>query len=324
MIAIKRILFPTDFSPCAEQAFAVADQMAKRYGAELHVLHVIVWSGADLNPGVLYGLPQTEQERILTNVRGHLSERMESALPQNRPYPSKIVEVTDSSSADAIVSYVDDHDIDLVVMGTHGRHRLKRLLLGSTAERVVRLAQCPVLTVREASQVEDYVPRRILVPVDFSDQTESLLRHAMHVAADEHAEIDVVHVVPPQYLPAIYYGADPLPVPYQEIRKRTMVHLKEVIDKIVGDAVRTRAFVVVGDPVSEILEMAGKTDYDLLIVSTHGYSGLKHVLVGSVAERVVRSAPCPVLVTKTFGHSILNTSVAVGSASATKAVSAEA
>jgi nucleotide-binding universal stress UspA family protein len=316
MISIKRILFPTDFSACAEQAFIVADQMAKRYGAELHVLHVIVWSGADLNPGMLYGLPQSEQERLLENVRGHISERIERAIPENRPYPYKLAEMTDSSSAAAIVSYVDDHDIDLVVMGTHGHHRLKRLLLGSTAERVVRLAKCPVLTVRESSKVEDYAPRRILLPVDFSDQTESLLRHALHVAADENAEIDIVHVVPPQYLPAIYYGADPLPVPYDEIRKRTMAHLKEVIADVIGTSVRTRPFVVVGDPVTEIIEMASKSEYDLLIVSTHGYSGIKHALVGSVAERVVRSASCPVLVTKTFGHSILNTSITVTSAEA--------
>lgn len=311
MIAIKRILFPTDFSPCAEKAFAVADKLAKRYDAELHVVHVIVWSGADLNPGVLYGLPQTEQERVLANVRGHVRDKIKGAIPEGTSYPYKLTEVTDSSAASAVISYVEDHDIDLVVMGTHGYRRLKRVLLGSTAERVVRLAKCPVLTVRRDAKVDDYEPRRILVPVDFSDQTESLLRHAMFVAADENAVIDVIHVIPPQYLPAIYYGADPLPVPYDQIRRRTMTHLREVLDDVIGDSVKSNPFVAVGDPVTEITEMANKSDYDLMIISTHGYSGVKHALLGSVAERVVRSAPCPVLVTKTFGHTILNTSLAV-------------
>ena len=311
MITIKRILFPTDFSPCAEKAFKVADALAKRYNAELHVLHVIVWSGADLNPGVLYGLPESEQERILSNVRGHVREKIEAAVPSERPYPFKLAEITDSSASAAIASYANDKEVDLVVMGTHGHRYLKRVFLGSTAERVVQHAGCPVLTVRATASVDEYEPRRILVPVDFSDQTEPLLRHAMHVAAEEGAEIDVMHVIPPQYLPAIYYGADPLPVPYDEIKKRTMEHLEEVISDVIGDAVKTNPIVIVGDPVSEITDTAGQSDYDLMIVSTHGYSGIKHALLGSIAERVVRNAPCPVLVVKSFGRSILNTDLAV-------------
>lgn len=310
MISVKRILFPTDFSECAERALRIAESLAERYDAELHKLHVIVWSGTGLHPGILFGMSSVEREQFLEKARRAVDERLaRDAAESDRTYEARPTQVVHTSAADAIADYVDEHDIDLVVIGTHGHGPIKKLLLGSTAEKVVRTARCPVLTVRQEVDVAHFDPRRILVPVDFSDQTEGLLRHAMHLAAEKGASIDAVHVVQPQYLPAVYYGREPIPIPYDEIKHRALDHLKEVLEKVVGAAVETRPRVVLGDPVSEIIDMAGGADYDLLVIATHGYSGLKHVLLGSIAERVVRSAPCPVLVVKSFGHSILQTGV---------------
>jgi nucleotide-binding universal stress UspA family protein len=305
MISIKRILFPTDFSDSAERAFAIADSLAQKYDATLHVLHVIVWSSAHLSPAFLYGMSAAEQDQLLANARGHAGEKIAGTVPAERTYPHTVAQVTHISAPEAIVDYVDENKIDLVVMGTHGHGAIKRFFLGSTTDKVVRLAACPVITVHPDADVADYKPRRLLVPVDFSEQSPVLLRHAMHLAEDEGGSLDVIHVVPPQTVPSVYYTMEPLPVPYEEIRLRAEEHLSSLLREIVGDAVPTRSFVTIGDPVTEITERARASGYDLLVVATHGYSGIKRAFLGSVAERVVRSAPCPVLVIKSHGDPIL-------------------
>lgn len=148
MIAIKKILFPTDFSDCARTAQEYARALAEQFQADLHVLNVL----ADVmmmmpEPGSALSLPQnylvdlkTEAERALEKVlpeaaqKGH---RIVRALRMGNPYVE-------------IVKYADEADADLIVVGTHGRSGFSHLLLGSVAEKVVRKAHCPVLTVRPA------------------------------------------------------------------------------------------------------------------------------------------------------------------------------
>jgi len=302
MISIKRILFPTDFSDGAESAFAIADSLAQKYDAELHVLHVIIWSSAHLSPSFLYGISAEEQDKLLSTARGHTDEKIAGTVPAERKYLHKVSQVTHISAAEAIVNYVDQNDMDLVVMGTHGHGAVKRLLLGSTADKVVRLAPCPVLTVRPDANVANYRPRRILVPVDFSEHSTHLLEYAAHLAANSGASVDVMHVVPPQTVPTVYYAMDPIPMPYDKIRERSEEYLKKLTDDVIGDTVPTHTVVTLGDPVTEITDRAREEAYDLLVVATHGYSGIKRAFLGSVAERIVRTAPCPVLVVRGTGE----------------------
>lgn len=301
MISIGRILFPTDFSDGAEHAFAIADSLAQRYGAELHVLHVIVWASAHLSPSFLYGISAEEQDKLLATARGHTDDKIAGTVPPDRKYLHKVSQVTHISAAEAIVNYADQNDMELVVMGTHGHGAIKRLLLGSTAEKVVRLAPCSVLTVHPDTDVTNYQPRRLLVPVDFSEHSADLLQYATHLASDEGASLDVMHVVPPQTVPTVYFAMEPMPVPYAEIRERAEEHLRVMVRDIVGDSVPSRTLVTLGDPVTEITERAREEGYDLLLVATHGYSGIKRAFLGSVAERIVRTAACPVLVVRGTG-----------------------
>jgi universal stress protein A len=149
MIAPTRILVPTDFGPTSELALRYGRELARSFGATLHVLHAI----SDL--ATLNTLPPT----YVTDVAGlerereaAARERLDAELapgPGSTGIKTTAVVVMSATPAAAIVSYADEHRIDLIVMGTHGRGAVAHLLLGSVAEKVVRTAHCPVLTVRQ-------------------------------------------------------------------------------------------------------------------------------------------------------------------------------
>jgi len=190
---------------------------------------------------------------------------------------------------------------DLIVIATHGHTGLKRIWLGSTAERVVRHAPCPVLTVptrespKRASRTSVFQLRKILVPIDFSNLSMDALPYATLLARQFGAELILLHIV--QWFPIDHLlGA--------EITNQTMVPtIKQAeadLERLAADLrksteVKTSAVVREGMPHEAICQMAKSLGADLVVLTTHGYTGLKHVLLGSTAERVVRHASCPVL-----------------------------
>jgi len=147
MIALKRILVATDFSEPADAALTYGRALARTFDATLHVLHVVgtvsyAVYGAE---GFAMSVPELRQE-----VEDDARLQLDNLLVDNdeRPLPTRRMLITSDAPALAIVEYARQHDIDLIVTGTHGRGGVAHLLLGSVAERVVRIAPCPVLTVR--------------------------------------------------------------------------------------------------------------------------------------------------------------------------------
>lgn len=146
MIDLKRVLFATDFSDLAETAQDYACEFAARFGAELHVLHVLQDVMLMMpEPGSAFSLPQN----YMLDLKQAAEKTLESIPSAAWCQGKKVVRATRMGAAFVeIVRYAREHDIDLIVIGTHGRGGLKHVLLGSVAERVVRKAACPVLTVR--------------------------------------------------------------------------------------------------------------------------------------------------------------------------------
>jgi universal stress protein A len=147
MNRITRILVPTDFSDTADAALAYAKELAGRVGASLHLLHVFddFYTAATFAPEVYGAVPASVRETSLRAAEDHLNER----LPEDeRAYFNGTTAIATGLTANAIVDYARTHGIDLIVIGTHGRGGIAHLLLGSVAERVLRVAPCPVLTVR--------------------------------------------------------------------------------------------------------------------------------------------------------------------------------
>ena len=167
MIAIKEILVATDFGAAADNALRYGEELAREFGARLHVFHVTPNVFATSMDGYGYAaIPPHVQEDIETAARRHMRERVSEEDRQE--LHARTTVVTHNSPAVAIAEYARQHAIDLIVMGTHGRGAVAHVLLGNVAERVVRTAPCPVLTVRDPEH--EFVLPDALVAVSKADR----------------------------------------------------------------------------------------------------------------------------------------------------------
>jgi len=146
--------------------------------------------------------------------------------------------------------------------------------------------------------------KRILVPIDFSDCSRKALLYALPFAKDHQAAITLLYVVPPAYGAGEFGGID-----YAQLEASMKEGGQKELDKLAAESAAgnasAHALVRVGSPAREIVETARRLPADLIVISTHGRTGLKHVLLGSVAEHVVQRAPCPVFVVRENEHEIL-------------------
>ena len=277
---LNTILHPTDFSESASRALRIAAQLARAHNATLHIFHARTLHGEHLDPK-----PGALDEYTAT-ARGLLAE-----APQA---PSlEVVEGRAVLPFDAIMQAARDVEPDLIVMGTHGHSRFSTLLMGSTAEKVLRHAPCHVLTVKSgATRPVDGAFGNILVPVDFSQWARRGLDGARAIAADSDATINLVHVIepaPPMYLAgnvSSYFELDP------DLKERIETNMRTWS----GDMPNSKVMITEGNPALEVARMAESVGADLIVMSTKGLTGVQHVLVGSVTERVCRFSSVPVLV----------------------------
>lgn len=285
MLNIARILFPTDFSECAEHAYDHARHLARRYDAELHVLNVVALHHEDRNNPMDFLEGEQDVESL------YQEEGVRHVYAQTRGI----------AEAPGIVEYADEHAIDLVVMGTHGRQGLGRLILGSVAEEVIRLASCPVLVVGTGRD-SDLRPemKHVLVTVDFSEFDAVAIAYARELASVYGAQLDVLHVVEEVELPGVY-GVEATPMSVPAVRRRVRDELNRFMEKEGAD-VPYAVHVLEGRPARDISEYAAKLGADLLVIATHGRTGLRRLVMGSVAESAIRTAPCPVLALRVTGR----------------------
>jgi len=144
--------------------------------------------------------------------------------------------------------------------------------------------------------------KRILVPIDFSECSQKALQYALPLARQFGARLLVVYVMPANYFVGSEFGPVDFPVPEGEWREQSLKELETMARREIGEAVAFDAVVLQGQPAHEIAACAQEQQASLIVISTHGRTGLRHVLVGSVAENVVRYAPCPVLVVREHGQ----------------------
>ncbi|MFB6249618.1 MAG: universal stress protein [Salinibacter sp.] len=312
MLNIRRVLFPTDFSEGSKRAFPQAAFFADWHDAELHILNVTGRHRYDYKETKAnFPIPLD----TLTDWRRRPSASGAGPTPsdlEERPIVQHQVE--SAAPAERIVEYTDEKEIDLVVMGTHGRRGVDRMLFGSVTEEVVRTADCPTLTVRaDADAAPEQAVRRILVPIDFSEASEGALAHAKEIALTYGAELNLLHVVEQPFYPSAY-GVDPISFPTQEVVDRVEKQLGEMARTSVGyEHVVVEA--TVGDPASTILDHVDENEVDFVVIATHGRTGLDRMLLGSVAERVLRRAPTPVFVVKPDRQSLVSGTEASAAAS---------
>jgi nucleotide-binding universal stress UspA family protein len=140
---------------------------------------------------------------------------------------------------------------------------------------------------------------RILVPIDFSEHSKDALKYAIPFAEQFVASIDLIYVVEPTVYPADFtFGQVGFPNVEEELRVRGARDLDKLIEEQIAGRVQARRVIKTGRPFYEINEYAREANVDLIIIATHGHTGVEHILFGSTAEKVVRKAPCPVLVVR--------------------------
>jgi nucleotide-binding universal stress UspA family protein len=289
---LSHVLLATDFSPLARRAEDYACLFASHWHARLTVMSVLEFAtGMDpaypVNHQYLAermreaSVLLTESKQRITQRGISVSTRIETGLPSEH-----------------IVGVAAAESVDLVVLGTSGRSGLAHVLLGSTAERVICRAPCPVLAVRQAAgssstAADGIVLNRILVPIDFFDCSLDALEYAAAVAKQAGAETRILHVMEP-----VSYGLDFTlgdPASLARTRERVDQRLEELTAALVAAGIRTMSSVRGGIPRDAILDEARRWPSDLIVMGTHGRRGISHLLNGSVAEAVLRHADCPVL-----------------------------
>ncbi len=305
MIQLKRILFATDFSPCAEQAFTHALYLAKRYQAELHVLHAVILRDFSNQPEFSLVTLGTLRRQFEEAAKRQMTAMLESYTPDQ----VKIIQAhrRGDSASTVILDYAKEQDMDLVVLGTHGRRGLGHFFLGSEAEKVVRLSSCPVFTIRERK-----VPRlieevdRILVPIDFSEHSKHALRYAKQIAASYDARLQLLHVIekviqPPFYAQEYYHDLGRM----EALQQRSKEALGQFLEETEGPELSAELHVIEGRAATDITLCAKELASDLIVIATHGLTGMEHLLIGSVTEKVVRQASCPVFTVTVYGKNLI-------------------
>ena len=298
---IQTILAPVDFSPASVQALDYAVSLAKQFHAAIHLVHVYPPDEASSVPGAGHLLFESAEvvERLNEALTGIHRKYMPTFRLEN-------CHIRRGQPYQEIVGLARELDADLIALSTRGHSGLKHLLLGSTAERVVRNAPCPVLVTRKRKQKSkaasrSVAVRTILVPTDFSQCSLAGTEYAASLARKFNATLRLFHAMYPYtnyvFIDRAGVRLSGLAEAMEETARQEMDALKQ-LDFLQSVPVQTE--ILPGAAVDEICAAAGEPDIDLIVISTHGRTGLKHALIGSVAEHVVRYAERPVMVVPSY------------------------
>jgi len=289
-VRLGRVLVATDFSETAEVAVGWAIEVARRHGAALHMVHALT-----LPAPIGEYVPATADfgQELLAVARTKLAAAAEEARAAGLEVE---LEVPIGVPSQSILRTAEEIGADLVVVGTRGLTGFAHLLLGSTAERVVQRARCPVLTVHPGDAPRRRI-RTIVAPTDFSAGAERAARvaHTLLRGFEDHARLVLVHAF---HMPIEYTAYGPIPTAVGYLSD-VGADAQERLDLLAGGFAREGLTVETvareGYAPDVIVEEATARNADLVAMGTHGRTGLAHLLLGSTAERVVQHAPCPVM-----------------------------
>jgi nucleotide-binding universal stress UspA family protein len=287
-LKLKNILFATDFSPCSEAALAYARGIAGRFNSTVHVVHVLPQEGhSEVHPN----------HGAVDNTRRVAEERMAKFLLQNplKGISHEII-VERGPLWHVLQDIIREAAIDLIVLGTHGRRGLKKLMLGSVAEEIFRRAECPVLT------VGPHVPapaggegrlQQILYATDFTIGSLHALPYALSLAKEHRATLALLHVLP---------DTPEIPEPdLEQITEGVRQRLRQLLTPGTGLWCQSEPVVLFGSAADGILRVAEEDNIDLIVMGARrpAVSLASAHLPWATAHKVVCQAHCPVLTVRT-------------------------
>lgn len=282
-VQLRRILFATDFSPASEKALPVVSAIARKYGS--HVLLAHVWTPLPysmVTPEAVTVLEARQEREAREETRKLLQRKELEGLPCS-------VLVKGGTPGEELSCIVRTHNIDLAIVGTHGRSGFKRFVTGSVAEELWRNLTCPVLTVGP-NTIERFAEavaiRKILFPTDLSEESKTVFPYVASLASEYNADIIFLHVLPPET------ASNPMARKLAEPLRKTMERTFSP-----GMSPRCKAEYVIdfGDPAERILTYANKQNVELIGMGIRRAPDFTTHFWSTVAYRVVVHAECPVL-----------------------------
>ncbi len=285
----EKLLLATDGSPFSEGAIREAIRLAKKCSSRLSAISVI-----ETNPEYETIAPQL-LEKAEKTAREHLESVKAQAKKEGVDCSTSILEGEDS------YNYISDeaakNKISLIIMGRRGKTGLMRLVMGSTTARVIGHAPCNVLVVPRAAQVEF---KNILVAIDGSRYATMAASEAIGIAKKNNGKLIVLAVVPSESMQPmdIVHSQMPRDVIAEKELKEAEKNAKAVKEAARKEGVAVEAFIMGGKPSDAIVQTAKEKNADIIMLGSHGKTGIDKLLMGSVAERVIVLASCAVLVVK--------------------------
>lgn len=290
----RTVVAATDLSETAAVGVRWASEIAADLGAHLHLLHALSLSGwamdyVEIDAGIRARIAESTRERLAEIAQISQQRGLEVTWEVEAGAPSEV-----------IVAAVQRLGAGLVVVGTRGIRALDYLLLGSTAQRIVQRAPCPVLTVHPQDADRQRPIRRILAATDFSGEAETAVAASLALLGSSPSDTEVIllHVCQVPYelgLDSGYISAASGLQQCAEVKQEVERRLQKAALPLRTAGTQVRTLVVEGYPPEVIVEQAESVAADLVAMGTHGRTGLAHVFLGSTAERVIHRAPCPVL-----------------------------
>ena len=299
MVEIRRILCPVDFSDYSRRALDHAIAIARWYESTVTALHV--FSAAPVaawGPGPVIFQPivltAVDREQLLTDTKGFIEA-------ESAPGVAIDAVVREGSTAAEILDQASSMNADLVVIGTHGRSGFERLALGSIAEKVLRQARCPVMTV--PPRLPDAVPawpvlfKEILCALDFSECSMHALTYALSLAQEADGRLTLVHVLADDVGGQIGMGADDgsLTVVLRQHEADARRLLEQAVPESAAAYCKAESVLLRGKPWKEILRIAAERRAELIVMGVQGRGAADLMFFGSTTQHVVRQATCPVL-----------------------------
>jgi len=285
----EKILVPLDGSALSELALPYPEELGQKLGSAILLLHVCKPGDAQY-----FHMDQLYLERILETTRMRMGERakVESVVLSGNP-------------AEQIIDYAEENNIGLLTMATHGRSGIKRWVLGSIADKVVRETTKPVLLIRvkgvSPAEPAERMLNKVVVPLDGSDVSEAVLPHIEEIAPKLKAQVALLQVVAPTHytttegsLARVQYSEKEI----NQLKAKARDYLEKAGAGLKSKGVAITFEVAVGKAAEEIVNFANRTNADLVAMATHGWSGFNRLFLGSVADRVLHTGNTPLLLVK--------------------------
>ena len=291
----KRILVATDFSEYSKVALDICLGASKCMKTKLYVLHTIEKFPHDY----VHLLSGTAHSNMKQKLEEEAMNKIKAMLPEELLGSEDIVPIVRFGKPFLeIIKVAKEKDVDLMAIGTHGRAGVDRVILGSVAERVVRKAGCTVMVIRNRKYVGF---KRIIVPIDFSDCSRKALEYAVATARAHSSKLTILHVYEGSFVEPYVKAANSEEEANEimkEIERVNETKYDEFLKTVDLSGVEYEKLLEKGIPETEIVDIAMEKQANLIVMGTHGRSGIKHILIGSTAEEVVRAVHCDIIIVK--------------------------